>query len=562
MKQTTQQFGFLSIRNLILFFSLIITLIPVVGMGWFLNDMMESTVTEKCQQKLEHISTIIQRELSLWFKERKYDLYIFSNSFVITENYRESIRVAESGTLARGETPVSIRMVDTYLSSVQNQFEYYSHIVLCNSNGEVVATSQTVSSLEKFKLPEDYKKQLEKDKYFHSAVYFSENHGAPMMLIGTPLFNEKQDNYDGLLAIEVNLSKISDILHSALEGNAWESPPVASLLQLSDNRLFLSSEKTTTPEKAEIRINFDHPDSRLQEYINSSGEKTVGLLAPMKEFQWAILVSENYAEVYSQVLASRNRNFIIICLLGLAVGLLAWLLARQIIKPLQALTDAARQVAEGDLNVHLERSNNDELGLATHVFNDMVNELRESQAALMELATTDSLTSLANRKQIMTSLLSLYEHYKRYQSRFSILMLDIDHFKQVNDTYGHQAGDLVLAGIGEILRNNLRNIDAAGRYGGEEFLILLPESGKDDARRTAGRICDKISAVLFQTDKKVVRVTASIGIATISSEDKDEGDLVKRADAALYKAKESGRNKCVYLPPEEPSRETLKNSTE
>ncbi len=532
-------------------------------MGWLLNDMMESTVTEKCQQKLEHISTIIQRELSLWFKERKYDLYIFSKSFVITENYRESIRVAEAGELTNGNTPVSIRMVETYLGSVQNQFEYYSNIILCNSDGEVVAASQADLPLEEFKLPENFKEQLEIDNYFHSAVYFSEEYGAPMMLIGTLLFNEKHDDYDGLLAIEVNLIKIREILNSALEGNAWESKPVAALLQLGNHKLFLTSEETTVPNEAEISINFDHPYSVLQEYLNSWGEKTIGLLAPMKEFHWAILVSENYAEVYDQVLASRNRNLFIICLLGFAVGLLAWLLARQIIKPLQSITSAARQVADGDLNVHLERSNNDELGLATHVFNDMVGELRENQETLMQLATTDSLTSLANRKKIMAFLLSQFELFTRYQTNFSILMMDIDHFKEVNDTYGHQTGDMVLAGIGEILRDNVRNIDAVGRYGGEEFLVILPESEKDDAMKTAQRIGDKISAVLFQSDKRVVRVTASIGVATISPMDKSEGDLVKRADEALYKAKESGRNKCIYLHSDQESwEEELESSTE
>lgn len=532
-------------------------------MGWLLNDMMESTVTEKCQQKLEHTATIIQRELSLWFKERKYDLYVFSKSFVITENYRESIRVAEAGGLTDGQTPASIRMVETYLGSVQNQFEYYSNIILCNSDGEIVAASQSGLQLEEFKLPKNFREQLEIDNYFHSAVYFSEDHRAPMMLIGTLLLNEKHDNYDGLLAIEVNLIKIREILDSALEGNAWESQPVATLLQLGNHKPFLTSEQTTVPDEAEILVNFDHPHSELQEYFNSSGEKTIGMLAPMKEFQWAILVSENYAEVYDQVLASRNRNLIIICLLGIAVGLLAWVLARQIIRPLHSITDAARQVADGDLNVHLERSNNDELGLATHVFNDMVGELRENQEALMKLATTDSLTNLANRKKIMASLLSQFELFTRYQTKFSILMMDIDHFKEVNDTYGHQTGDLVLAGIGEILRNNVRNIDAAGRYGGEEFLIILPESEKDEAMQTAQRIGEKISAVLFQSDKKVVRVTASIGVATISSTDMSEGDLVKRADTALYKAKEGGRNKCIYLHSDQESyEENLESSTE
>ena len=551
MKKEALGIGRLSICNRILLFSLIITLIPVISMGWLLNEMVESTVGEKCKQKQEYISTVIQKELTLWFKERRYDLYVFANSFVITENFKESIRTAANDTGdPDGTTPVSLRMVETYLRSLKKQFEFYSRLALLNSDGEIIVSSQSDTPAMELNLPEDYKQQLEREKYFHSKVYYSEQSQNPLMLIGTPLFTEKYDKYDGILVIEVQLIPIKEILRAAVEDKAWDSQPVASLVQLNDKRMFLSSNPAILSAQKSDRVVADIEfkfESGLHEFINQSGERVVGIFSPIKEFHWGIIVSEGYDEVYSRVIFSRNRNLVLVCLLGLGVGLLAYLLARQIIKPLQALTDASRLVAEGNLNVCLKQTTRDELGLATHVFNEMVSELRESQEELKKLATTDSLTGLANRKQIMNSLQLLYKYYKRHKHRFSVLMLDLDHFKLVNDTYGHLAGDAVLAGVGDILREKLRDIDSAGRYGGEEFLILLPESDKNDAKKTAERINSEISANTIQADDSLVSVTASIGIATVSPSDNDETDLIKRADVALYQAKRNGRNQYVYL---------------
>lgn len=227
--------------------------------------------------------------------------------------------------------------------------------------------------------------------------------------------------------------------------------------------------------------------------------------------------------------------------------MIAYLFARQIITPLTALTKGSLEVANGNLNIALPVQQNDELGFATKMFNQMVAELKLSHTKLEQLATTDALTQLANRKQIMKRLFKHFEYYQRYTAEFSILMIDIDHFKKINDTYGHLTGDAVLMQVAKIFQETLRNVDIAGRYGGEEFLVILAETSGEQAMRTAERIRQAVENHTFSFATSSIKATISIGVARILENEKDENSLVSRADQALYQAKAKGRNRVVYI---------------
>ena len=165
---------------------------------------------------------------------------------------------------------------------------------------------------------------------------------------------------------------------------------------------------------------------------------------------------------------------------------------------------------------------------------------------LYKRATTDDLTGLYTRQYIDERLAQEIERAKRYQRPFSILMVDLDHFKQVNDTYGHSTGDLVLQIVSDILIQDLRDTDIAGRLGGEEFIIILGETQQDGAVNFAERIREEIESKHIEKDNKVIKVTASIGLACYKKSYKDQFErLIEDADKALYKAKNSGRNRVV-----------------
>ena len=173
-------------------------------------------------------------------------------------------------------------------------------------------------------------------------------------------------------------------------------------------------------------------------------------------------------------------------------------------------------------------------------------ELRSSVAQTIELAITDGLTGLHNRRYLDSHLQTLFERAASRQRPLSLLISDIDRFKRINDTHGHAAGDDVLREFARRLRKNVRGIDLACRYGGEEFVVVMPDTEQAVAERVAERIRQEIEMLPFGPEgAAALDVTVSIGVASISPAADTLEALLKRADGALYEAKKSGRNRVV-----------------
>ena len=160
-----------------------------------------------------------------------------------------------------------------------------------------------------------------------------------------------------------------------------------------------------------------------------------------------------------------------------------------------------------------------------------------------KLAITDSLTGLYNRRYFFAFAENEIERSKRYNKHLSIIMMDIDHFKKINDSFGHQVGDQVLKEIADICLAILRKVDVMCRYGGEEFVVLLPETEVADAAHAAERMCTAISSLRLKTEKGDVSVSVSIGVAEMEKSRSSFEKLLAAADKALYSAKETGRNR-------------------
>lgn len=166
-------------------------------------------------------------------------------------------------------------------------------------------------------------------------------------------------------------------------------------------------------------------------------------------------------------------------------------------------------------------------------------DLLKKNIALQNLSVTDKLTQLPNRLKIDEQFAFNIESCKRYDAKFSIALLDIDHFKQVNDTYGHQIGDYVLVKLANIFSSNLRQTDMVGRWGGEEFLVLCPNSSQEETVQLAEKLRRLIEKEVF---KDVGKVTCSFGVTSFRKGDAEDS-ILSRADESLYVAKEKGRNR-------------------
>lgn len=181
---------------------------------------------------------------------------------------------------------------------------------------------------------------------------------------------------------------------------------------------------------------------------------------------------------------------------------------------------------------------------------ELQEQLLKAREALRIEATHDGLTGLLNRSSILEVLENELARSRRESRPISVLMLDLDRFKEVNDTRGHQAGDAVLRDTGVRMKSSIRRYDSLGRYGGEEFLFVLPGSAGDDAVKEAERIRTVIEAAPFEVFGEQVRVTCSIGLASCGPYDvQTSGTLLHRADDALYLAKNGGRNRVVSSNP-------------
>ena len=184
-----------------------------------------------------------------------------------------------------------------------------------------------------------------------------------------------------------------------------------------------------------------------------------------------------------------------------------------------------------------------------------IEEHKRIQAILENLATRDPLTNLNNRRHFLLLAEKEWHRALRYKHPFTVLMLDLDHFKQINDHYGHSIGDQALISVAGIIQAALRASEIAGRYGGDEFAIILPETTAKNGLVVSKRICNEIIEQVIQTETGPIALTASIGVAGLSDKNRNSisslDTLLNRADKALYKAKRAGKNQTYLYPGEE-----------
>jgi diguanylate cyclase (GGDEF)-like protein len=257
-------------------------------------------------------------------------------------------------------------------------------------------------------------------------------------------------------------------------------------------------------------------------------------------------------------------SFLAMAILFLLFLPIAYIVSRHISQPIMELTARALELSKGNFSVRSseEKNRQDELGVLERTFDQMSQNLAHSYTQLAEyntqledmvqartqelekLSITDHLTLLYNRVKLEEVFDEQIQRAKRYNTPFAVLLCDIDYFKNVNDTFGHLIGDKILVEIAEILRSTIRNTDIAGRWGGEEFLIIAPETDEHHALLLAERLRAAIEEGTYTTHQSQ---TISIGVSCFSPKDSDVS-LIGRADKALYAAKNNGRNRVEFHP--------------
>jgi diguanylate cyclase (GGDEF)-like protein len=424
--------------------------------------------------------------------------------------------------------------------------------MVLDMNGKVVASSGAITQI---RLPADWQSVLRSESQIVGDVYWDAKAGRGKLVVAVPA-QRADGRLIGAFAAELNLAPMRILLRSF-------SPESNGAIFLVNTKGFpIASSERMTEVLVKTRMQPPTMKKLLQgarspfSYTSFGGREVIGTLEHVPQVNWAI-ISEIPAETaFQQVRRFRDVALLVIALLLVLVAATAYRLGLLIARPLDRLTKGAGEVAAGDLAVDLpEAPGGGEVGYLTDVFNHMVSRLREGRHELevihetlrkkneeLELlSTTDSLTGLDNHRSLMQRLDQEEVRCKRERRSFSVLVGDVDHFKQYNDAFGHPAGDEVLKTISDIMREAARPVDCVARYGGEEFVVLMPDTTAADALELAEHIRARIAAKKFMGRK----MTLSIGVATFPEDADSAETLISIADEALYQAKREGRDRAI-----------------
>lgn len=539
--------GLRSIRSKIIVFALSATLIPSVTMGWLSYRNNRRAIDEKIVQELTSLTSHASRELELWLIERRYEMKVFSSSYEISENLEKLNR----GETAEAERDAALRRLRGYLQSVGGKFVNYQELIVLDLAGNVVASSSRRAGATG--PSRDWLERARSSEPALGIAYWDDVFGLGVIIDTAPI-RSPSGAFVGAMVAKIRFNQVRAIL------TRYTPDPSHELyLMTYDGEILISSSgldgrfmSSRIEPSAATRLFADPMTPHT--FRSYRGTPVLGTLTTIPNLAWGIVAEKDRKNAYAAIVRMRNVTLALITAVLLGIGLTGYLLGLTIVGPLNRLTHGATKVAGGDMEVNLPIHGQSELSDLTQVFNQMMGhlrkfrdeniamnqELRVRNAELQTLSVTDSLTGLHNRTQLADLLSRELARCKRHLHPFSILMIDIDHFKRFNDTNGHQAGDDILRQVAEIIRRHLRASDVAARYGGEEFLILLTETAPERALGVA----EKLRAAVEETrGQRKKGVTVSIGVASFPDDGDDVDTIIREADVALYKCKRAGRNR-------------------
>ncbi len=534
-----------SIKSKIVVFAMMATLIPSLGLGLLSFRQNEAQISDNVTRELRAMTSYASREVELWIDKRVHEVHVTSTSSAVIDGLSA---VNHPETSLPGRNPQALAH---YLRSVQVKLDTILELTVVDATGKVVASSAEMPVT--VTLPDDWPQSSLTEGLVIAPPHWDKGYATATLSVAVPVLSYDNLLMGALVAV-LDLHSLQPRLKSEIK-----SPPGEVILLDSDGRALVSSQAGTGKlpqlDPSVLRYLLAQPGNSVA-FHGLTHRNVIGLAEVSAEPGVVIVAELDRAAVYGQWIELRNMFLGLVGALVLVVAAVAFQLGRSIVAPLQRLIRAADRIAGGDLEVRLSAKRNDELGRLTVVFDQMADRLRQSHAEIMAaneamqqqnqvletLSITDSLTGLYNRSKLDAILTDELARFKRTQRQFALLMLDIDHFKTLNDTYGHVTGDEILQSVARILLQSVRSIDYAARYGGDELIIILVDTSADLAAKTAERIRSHVENAQYDANGSTIAVTVSIGIVQCQLDDMTPTAVFTRADKALYQAKRAGRN--------------------
>ena len=523
-----------SMSGKFLLFTVLATLFTTLAMALLLSGGNGRSVGDRVDLELRSVSSEVARAMGAWVDQHVFDLRLRASPHVVSDNLARASGGGRSG-------PQAVIRLQDYLNSVRQNLPAHEGLAIVGPDGQVLTSS---GSRTGFRLSQDQLNNLRTRDALVGDAFWDAGASKPVIVLVVPI--RRDDGlFLGALSAKVNLNGLSDMLRE--QGGAPDRSRDVYVIT-EQGRVVISAAgnsanlmKTVLPA-ATTRELFER-EGRSVAHSHAQGREVVAVLRRVPQLRWATVAEMPRAAALREAGASRFRTVLLIATLLVVVGLLAFLGGLLITRPLVRLSEAAARVAAGDLSVDLPAGGSGEVGYLTRAFSTLVTRLREreGQSELERLSLTDALTGLYNRRHLMGTLASEVQRSRRLRRSFTVLLADVDRFKQYNDTHGHLAGDTALVKIAEVFRRTTRAVDCVARYGGEEFVVMLLECNMATATIVAERVRSRIA----EQDLGEGRLTVSIGLAEYPEGGDTPEELIGTADAAMYQAKSAGRNQVV-----------------
>ncbi len=517
-----------TIRNQMLVFAVVATLGPALAVTVASHRQNRPGIGDQVGLELHGTSADAAWEIDQWLSDRLRDLRVAATAYAVAENLVRSQSNAEAVSRLRD-----------YLNSVRERCSDCEALLVVEGHGRFVASSGGRMSGVQF--TQDRLTALRTGDALLGDAYWDAGLGKAALALAVPI-RQADGRYVGALLAKVNLRSVADILQRlapADSGDVYLMNDQARLILRSRSSSAELMRTKLPPATAQALID---REGTIVQYKRADGRDVVGTLRRVPALRWAAVVEMPRAEAVRRSGGSESGIGVTLLLLLAGAGLVAYV-GLLMVRPIERLAGAAAKVAAGDLSVEIPSAGRGEAGTLTQVFKNLVTRLREreGQGELERLSVTDALTGLYNRRHLMGTLANEVQRSRRLRRTFSVLLADVDHFKQYNDTHGHLGGDAALVKVAEILRKMTRGVDSVARYGGEEFLVMLIEAPIATAAAVGERIRARVAAEEFGGGT----MTVSVGAAEYPTHGDTPEELIASADAAMYQAKGEGRDRVI-----------------
>jgi diguanylate cyclase (GGDEF)-like protein len=540
-----------SIKSKLLTFAVLATLIPSLGLGLLSFWRYQVLIGDNVTHELRTLASDASGELTVWFRERVGEVRALSAAYTLIDGLTD-VAAPRPGTIRIGAPELEL-----YLRSVQGKLGPLLELTVSDASGRPIASSAAAPA--PVVLPSTWPNTAITEAIVVLPPRRDDARRTATLTVVVPILSQRNE-FLGALSAVLDLATMQPRLQ-----NIVRSSPADVILLAPDGLPLLGARATAdalAPLDPQTVNRLRAQPGEPFRFAGHHRSDVLGIADAPPSLPLLVVAERDRGEVYRAWLKLLELFVALVAGLTLLVGISAWWMGRSIVTPLHHLTDAADRIARGDLAFKLRGAPSGEIGHLTRVFNLMVDRLRHSQAevaaasqALLQqnqlletLAATDGLTGVYNRKKLTDILADQFARFRRNHRPFALLMVDIDNFKAINDTWGHAAGDDVLARAASILKQAVRAVDYVARYGGEEFVVVLVETTTDAARDVAERIRSVVEGERIAVGDDGIAVTISVGVTHSRENDDGPEAVLARADNALYEAKRAGRNKVSESP--------------